>query len=175
MGDPSPDPALYLAQLSTVTDKFKCITGVQKFFSFNINLPCIGYQRTGPLNIQVRSRPDRIQIQNILTFGNIENKINYTQERGYNFQCLQNPQGNLSTPLSGDTVPTYVIDPVKSIIFCILLGDCRKISMLRMFFPDPYFYLSEIPSLGIPDPTTATKEKGKNKFMSSLFCSHKFT
>jgi hypothetical protein len=35
-----------------------------------------------------------------------------------------------------------------------------------MFIPDPDFYPSRIPDLGsrIPDPKTATKERGKTKF-----------
>ncbi len=44
--------------------------------------------------------------------------------------------------------------------------------------PDPNFYLSKIPDPGsrIPDPKTATKERGEKKnLMSYLFvCSHKF-
>jgi hypothetical protein len=44
------------------------------------------------------------------------------------------------------------------------------------FIPDPDFYPSRIPDLGsrIPDPKTATKERGDKNFVSNLFCSHKF-
>jgi hypothetical protein len=38
-----------------------------------------------------------------------------------------------------------------------------------MFIPDPDFYPS-----GIPDPKTATKERGEKKLVVILFCSHKF-
>ncbi len=38
-----------------------------------------------------------------------------------------------------------------------------------MFIPDPDFYPSQI-----PDPTTATKERGENKFVCIPFCSLKF-
>jgi hypothetical protein len=48
-----------------------------------------------------------------------------------------------------------------------------------MFIPDPDFYPSRIPDLGsrIPDrgsKKTVTKERGENKFVIILFCSHKF-
>jgi hypothetical protein len=36
--------------------------------------------------------------------------------------------------------------------------------------PDPDFY-----RFRIPDPKTATKERGEKKLLSNLFCSHKFT
>jgi hypothetical protein len=38
-----------------------------------------------------------------------------------------------------------------------------------MFIPDPDFYPSRI-----PDPKTATKERGKKKICYTFFCSHKF-
>jgi hypothetical protein len=39
------------------------------------------------------------------------------------------------------------------------------------WIPDPDFYPSRIPDLGsrIPDPKTATKERGEKKFLSFLF------
>jgi hypothetical protein len=43
--------------------------------------------------------------------------------------------------------------------------------------PDPDFYPSRIPDLGsrIPDPKTATKDRGEKKFFfQTIFCSHKF-
>jgi hypothetical protein len=47
-----------------------------------------------------------------------------------------------------------------------------------MFILDPDFYPSRIriPDLRsrIPDPKTATKERGEKKFVIILFCSHKF-
>jgi hypothetical protein len=45
-----------------------------------------------------------------------------------------------------------------------------------MFIPDPDFYPSRIPDLGsrIPDPKTATKDKGEKCFFQNIFCSHKF-
>jgi hypothetical protein len=41
----------------------------------------------------------------------------------------------------------------------------------RMFIPDPDFYPSRIPDLGsqIPDPKTATKERGEKKFVVIVF------
>jgi hypothetical protein len=47
-----------------------------------------------------------------------------------------------------------------------------------MFIPDPDFYPSRIPDLGsrIPDPKTATKERGEKKFVViPLFVATKFT
>jgi hypothetical protein len=38
-----------------------------------------------------------------------------------------------------------------------------------MFIPDPDFYPSRI-----PDPKTATKERGEKKFLSYFLCSYKF-
>jgi hypothetical protein len=38
-----------------------------------------------------------------------------------------------------------------------------------MFIPDPDFF-----PFRIPDPKTATKERGKKKFCHSFLCSHKF-
>jgi hypothetical protein len=40
-----------------------------------------------------------------------------------------------------------------------------------MFIPDPDFYPSQIPDPGsrIPDPKTATKEKGEKKFVVISF------
>jgi hypothetical protein len=46
-----------------------------------------------------------------------------------------------------------------------------------MFIPDPDFYPSRIPDLGsrIPDPKTATKERGEKKICRHIFfCNHKF-
>jgi hypothetical protein len=42
--------------------------------------------------------------------------------------------------------------------------------------PDPDFYPSRIPDPGsrIPDPKTATKERGGKKIFHTIFCSHKF-
>jgi hypothetical protein len=42
--------------------------------------------------------------------------------------------------------------------------------------PDPDFYPSRIPDLAsrIPDPKTATKERGEKKLLSYFFCIHKF-
>jgi hypothetical protein len=39
-----------------------------------------------------------------------------------------------------------------------------------MFIPDPDFYPSRIPDLGsrIPDPKTATKERGEKIFLSNI-------
>jgi hypothetical protein len=44
-----------------------------------------------------------------------------------------------------------------------------------MFIPDPDFYPFRIPDLGsrIPDPKTATQERGEKKFVvKPFFCSH---
>jgi hypothetical protein len=40
-----------------------------------------------------------------------------------------------------------------------------------MFIPDPYFYPSRIPDTGsrIPDPKTATKERGEKNFFVILW------
>ncbi len=45
-----------------------------------------------------------------------------------------------------------------------------------MFIPDPYFYPFRIPypRSRIPDPKTATKERGETNLLSHLFCSHRF-
>jgi hypothetical protein len=46
-----------------------------------------------------------------------------------------------------------------------------------MFIPDPDFYPFRIPDLRsrIPDPKTATKERGEKKISwQTFFCSHKF-
>jgi hypothetical protein len=45
-----------------------------------------------------------------------------------------------------------------------------------MFIPDPVSWFLPIPNPGsrIPDPKTATKERGEKKLLSYFFCSHKF-
>ncbi len=45
-----------------------------------------------------------------------------------------------------------------------------------MFIPDPGSWFLPIPDLGsqIPDPKTATKERGENFFCHTIFCSQKF-
>ncbi len=43
-----------------------------------------------------------------------------------------------------------------------------------MFIADPDFYPPRSPGSRIPDPKTATKERGEKILLSYLFCSHKF-
>jgi hypothetical protein len=52
----------------------------------------------------------------------------------------------------------------------------RSVTGSVMFIPDPDFYPSRMPDSGslIPDPKTATKERGEKMCGRIFYCSHKF-
>ncbi len=62
---------------------------------------------------------------------------------------------------------------VKFLLYVIFFGSVADPGCLSRI-PDPDFYPSRIPDLGIPDPKTVTKERGKKNLLSYFFCSHKF-
>jgi hypothetical protein len=66
----------------------------------------------------------------------------------------------------------HVPNPLKKISKNASVADPGCLSRI----PDPDFYPSRIPDPGswIPDPKTATKERGEKKLVAIPLCSHKF-
>jgi hypothetical protein len=72
--------------------------------------------------------------------------------------------GTPTDAANGDTKSEDKKDQVSPQNFPTFIQCCGS----RMFIPNPVFYPYQI-----PDPTTATKEKGEKNLLSCLFCKHK--